>query len=446
MLPFREVRYLVRVLSAVLVLIALAALARTAAAQDFEHEPINYATATPDNCVSQLQAKLDSGQAALTYDPQVGYLKSVLDSLNVPVSSQTLVFSKTSLQGQRIGPRTPRALYFNDDVYIGFCQNGEVVEVSAVDPQLGAVFYSVDQEASEKPRFERQIDNCLICHGSNHTRGVPGHFIRSVYVDSVGYPVLAMGTHRIDHTSPLSKRWGGWYVTGTHGRQEHLGNLIVQGKQEREPVDNAAGQNVTDLSSRFRTKAYLSGHSDLVALMVLEHQADAHNLLTNANFKTREALYAEDRLNRELGEPDGHRWESTTTRIRSACEMLVKYLLFSDEAALTEPLQGSTTFAEDFAARGLRDPQGRSLRDFDLQRRLFKYPCSYLIYSKSFDALPAEAKDQVYRRLWDVLSGADQSKSFAHLTQEDRTAIREILLATKTGLPEYWTSAAVKTP
>lgn len=412
-------------------------------AQDFEHEPINYITAATDNSVSQLQIRLNDGKAQLQYDERVGYLKAVLESLQVPVSSQTLVFSKTSLQRHKISPRTPRALYFSDDVYVGFCQGGDVVELSAVDPQLGAVFYTLDQEQSDAPRFTRQIDNCLLCHGSSHTRGVPGHFIRSVYVDGVGFPVLAMGTHRIDHTSPISKRWGGWYVTGTHGDQPHLGNLIVNGKHEREPVENAAGQNVTDLTSRFKTSAYLSPHSDLVALMVLEHQTEAHNLLTRANFQTREALYSEARLNKELGEPDGNRWDSTNTRIRSSCEALVKYLLFCDEAPLTGSLQGTTAFAKEFAERGLRDSQGRSLRDFNLQTRLFKYPCSYLIYSRSFDGLPAEAQNLVYRRLWEVLSGTDRGKSFAHLSEGDRTAIREILIATKPGLPDYWKSPTV---
>jgi hypothetical protein len=420
------------------VLIGFGAMARTSWAQDFEHEPINYATATPANPISRLQARLDDGSTKLKFDEQCGYLKSVLEELQIPISSQTLVFSKTSLQRHRITPRTPRALYFNDETYIGFCYNGEVLEVSVADPQLGAVFYTLDQEESVQPRLVRQVDNCLLCHGSNHTRGVPGHFIRSVYADGVGFPVLAMGTHRIDHTSPISQRWGGWYVTGTHGDQKHLGNLVVVGKQDREPVDNTAGQNVTDVSSRFKTSAYLSPHSDLIALMVLEHQSEAHNLLTRANFQAREALYSEARLNKELGEPEGHRWESTTTRIRSSCEALVKYLLFCDEAPLTAPLQGTTSFATDFASRGPRDPAGRSLRDFDLQSRIFKYPCSYLIYSPSFDQLPDEARSRVYQRLWDVLSGTDKSKTFAHLSEADRQAIREILIATKPDLPDYW--------
>jgi len=409
--------------------------------QDFEREPINYLTAPTDNPVSRLQDRLDSGDSKLEFDDRVGYLKSVLRELDVPESSQMLVFSKTSLQRHRIAPKTPRAIYFNDDMYVGFCQHGDVAEFSAVDPQLGTVFYTLDQEQSATPKFTRQNDNCLICHASTQTRSVPGHLVRSVYVDAVGFPVFAMGTHRIDHTSPISKRWGGWYVTGTHGEQTHLGNLIVSGKQVREPVDNTSGHNVTDLSTLFKTSAYLTPHSDLVALMVLEHQVETHNLITRAGFTTREALHAEARLNKDLNESEGHRWQSTTTRIQSAGNELVKFLLFSGEAALTAKLRGTSNFATEFAARGPRDPQGRSLRDFDLERRLFKYPCSYLIYSRSFDALPREAKDFVYRRLWEVLSGADKSKDFAHLTDDDRTALREILIATKPDLPDYWTQA-----
>lgn len=414
-------------------------------AQDFEREPINYAAATADNVVSQLQERLGRGQVTLERESGTGYLRSVLKELNVPVSSQMLVFSKTSLQRHRIAPRTPRAIYFNDDVYVGFCQHGDVLEFSAADPKLGGVFYTLDQNPDEKLKFVRQVDNCLLCHGSTHTRGVPGHFVRSVYVDSVGFPVLAMGTHRIDHSSPISKRWGGWYVTGTHGEQSHLGNLVIQGKQVREPVDNASGQNVTDLGERFKTDSYLTPHSDLVALMVFEHQAECHNLITLAHFQTREALYAESRLNKDLGEPEGHRWGSTTTRINSAGEALVKYLLFCDEAPLTAKFQGTTSFANEFASRGPRDPQGRSLREFDLQRRLFKYPCSYLIHSRAFDELPGETKDFVLRRMWEVLSGTDRTKDFSHLSAADRIAIREILLATKPDLPDYWKETPPKT-
>lgn len=409
-------------------------------AQDFEREPIRYATARTDNAVSQLQDQINHGTIQLDFEKRLGYLPSLLRSLNIPISSQTLVYSKTSMQRERISPQTPRAIYFNDQTYVGFCQNGNALELSTVDPQLGAVFYTLNQESVPSPSFVRQTDNCLSCHGSTSTRGVPGNLIRSVYADRTGLPVLSMGTHRIDHSSPIEHRWGGWYVTGTHGQQSHRGNLIVSGNHQQEPVDNSAGQNVQSLEGRFETSNYLSSHSDLIALMVLEHQVEGQNLLTRANFQTREAQHFEQQLNRELGERNDHRWDSTNSRIRNACESLVRYLLFSDEAKLTEPLRGTCVFEVEFANRGPRDVQGRSLRDFDLARRLFRYPCSYLIYSRQFDELPAEAKEIVLRRIWEVVSGTDSSREFAHLSSTDRQAILEIVRATKSGLPDYWLS------
>lgn len=405
---------------------------------DFEREPINYATAPADNPVSRLEGRLHAGQARLEHETSFGYLRSLLRELAVPESSQALVFSKTSLQRHCIGPRAPRAIYFSDEAYVGFCQAGKVLEISAVDPGLGAVFYTLEQKPDGQPHFTRQGDSCLICHGSAPTRGVPGHLVRSVFPDPTGQPLLSSGTYRIDHTSPLKQRWGGWYVTGTHGDQTHLGNLVVRGQQASLEIDNRAGLNVRDLGRRFDCTAYPNGHSDIVALMVLEHQTEAHNLLTRAGFQARQALHQEAALNRELKQPLDHRWDSTTSRIKAAGEPLVKYLLFSGEAVLTAPVQGTSSFAADFVRHGPRDSRGRSLRDFDLERRLFRYPCSYLIYSPSFDALPGEVKDYVLRRVWEVLVGRDCGKDFAHLTANDRQAVREILLATKAGLPDYW--------
>ncbi len=420
---------------------ALALLACCAAARagDIEAPPISYGTAPEDNAVSRLQERLDSGRAKLTHEDGFGYLRSLLRELDVPASSQVLVFSKTSFQRHRIAPQTPRALYFNDDVYVGFCQNGDVLEVAAADPRLGMVFYTAEQAKADRPRFSRQDDACLICHGSSQNQGFPGALVRSVYVDPEGLPILSAGSHRTDHSSPLEERWGGWYVTGKSGRQMHLGNLIVRDKGRPEASENAAGVNLTDLAGRIKAERYLNGgSSDIVALMVLEHQAEMHNRLIRADFLTRTALHDEAELNKALGKPADNHWDSTATRIKSACEPLVQYLLFAKEAPLTDRVEGASDFAKEFSKRGPRDAQGRSLRDFDLERRLFKYPCSYLIYSASFDGLPAAAKEYVYRRLWEVLSGKDTSEAFRHLTAADRRAVLEILLATKENLPDYW--------
>lgn len=405
---------------------------------EFDHEPINYSITQPNDCIARLQKRIDEGSARLEAKGSQGYLASVLRELNVPVSSQMLVYSKTSLQRHRIAPDTPRALYFNDDVYIGYCQNGDVLEVSAVDPQLGTTFYTLDQNVSDKPRFARQTDSCLLCHSSTQAQNIPGHLVRSVYSDPAGFPILSSGSFRIDQTSPIEKRWGGWYVTGEHGTQKHLGNLIVRGKQQPEEIDNSSGQNVTDLSQLLEVDAYLTGHSDIVALMVFEHQTMAHNLLTRANFVTRQALHYEATLNRELKEAPGHRWASTLSRIKSVGEPLVQYLLCSNEAPLKSAIQGTSGYADEFMKAGPRDSRGRSLRDLDLKTRLFKYPCSYLIYSPSFEQLPTDVREFVLDRLWNVLQGRETSKEFAHLSQADRTAIREILTETLPNLPEYW--------
>jgi hypothetical protein len=412
--------------------------AAPAAADDFDREPINYSTATPDNAVAALQRRLDAGEATLEHSDRFGYLPAVLEALGVPQSSQTLVFSKTSLQRERIAPRTPRAIYFSDDVYVGYCRQGPVMEVSAVDPQLGAVFYTLDQQRSDAPRFVRQTDNCLLCHASSRTEGVPGHLVRSVYADRGGFPVLSAGSYRTDHTSPLAERWGGWYVTGTHGDQPHLGNRTFTDRTAHEPAGGTEGQNVLDVSDHFNTDHYLTPHSDIVALLVLEHQVMGHNLIARAGFLARQALHHEAELNRQMGEPPDHRWDSTDSRLRSAAEPLVKFLLMSGEAPLTARVAGTSEFAREFPLRGPRDARGRSLRDFDLQRRMFRVPCSYLIHSPAFDALPAEVRDRVWDRLAAVLRGDDASGDFAHLSAEDREAIGGVLRETRDGVTPDW--------
>ena len=400
---------------------------------DLDRDPINYKTAAAANPVARLQERIARGEAQLAFDDDRGYLASVLKELDVPQSSQVLVFSKTSFQRERITPKTPRALYFNDDVFVGFCFRGDVLEISSADANLGTAFYTLDQEPAGKPRFDRQTDSCLICHASSPTQSVPGHLIRSVYPDRYGMPILTAGTFRTDHASPLSERWGGWYVTGTHGKQQHMGNWVVQNKNNPTAEDHSAGQNVSSLRDRFTVANYLTPHSDVVALMVLEHQVEGHNRIARANVLTRQALHYEATLNRELKEPADKRWDSTTRRVQSACEPLVEYLLFAGEAKLTDPVAGTSGFAEEFARRGPFDKQGRSLREFDLKTRLFKYPGSYLVYSKALAGLPKEAKEYVFRRLREVLTGKVPSAPFAHLTPADRAAVSEILRDTLPG-------------
>jgi hypothetical protein len=423
-------------------LIGLTMFAATAVAQDIESEPINYSEATPRNAVTALLDRLAESKTTLDYEPEHGYLKSLLRALDVPESSQVLVYSKTSMQRDRIAPKTPRAIYFNDDVMIGFCLRGRVLEISAVDDVVGTAFYTLTQKPEAKPSPLRQTESCLICHSSSTNQGKPGHLVRSVFVDRQGNPLLASGSFRTDHASPLAERWGGWYVTGTSGRQMHLGNMICQESKRVEASDNEEGVNVLDLKDRFTTSLYPTPHSDIVALMVLEHQVGMLNRLSRGALETRMALHYEAEMNKALGRPADEKSDSARSRIRSAGEAIVQYLLFQDEVKLTDRVAGTSSFAADFAARGPRDSKGRSLRELDLETRLFRYPCSYLIHSRAFDSLPAEMKEFVYQRLWDILQGRSTGKNDPQLASEDREAILQILLETKQDLPDYWKAAS----
>lgn len=353
-----------------------------------DHSAIGYNKEPGTDAVSQLARRVASGEVRLTYDTTYGYLPSLLRELNVPESSQILVFSKTSFQAPRISPRMPRALYFNDEVSVGYVRGGDVLEMAAVDPKLGVVFYTLDQERTYRPKMERQ-QQCLQCHAAGSTLGVPGLVIRSVYPDRNGMPLFQAGSFLSDHRSPLKERWGGWYVSGSAGGAQHMGNTI----------DGKAGGDRTDLKEYFDTGAYLRPSSDIVALMVVEHQTRMTNLITRVGWETRMALHDREVMNKALGDAPGTPSESTDRRINNAVEELVKYLLFTDETPLTAPVTGDSGFAEEYQKGGVRDKKGRSLRDLDLKTRLMKYPCSPLIYSDAFRGLPQVARDRVLRRV-----------------------------------------------
>ena len=381
------------------------------------HPNINYLSGTTTDPVARLNEKLRSGSVVLRSEPTRGYLRSVLDALNVPVESQILVFSKTSFQQPRINPGNPRAIYFNDQVSVGWVRGGDVLEFAAHDPTQGTVFYTLAQPDTGPMEFRRNNVACVQCHSSEATSYVPGMFIGSVYPEKNGMPAYGPA-YLTDHRTPFELRWGGWYVTGDHS-STHLGNAVVTDPNNLEAMATLETSHVRSLAGRFDPEGYLSTDSDLVALLVLEHQAYMLNLITRIGWEAR------------VGDAAGRPLAATAAE-------LVDYMLFVDEAPLPKRIAGSTRFADVFQSRGPRDPKGRSLRDLRLSGRLMTYPCSYLIYSPAFDALPGVAKETIYQRLWEVLSDNVPSPRYARLTMEDREAILEILRATKPGLPEYF--------
>jgi hypothetical protein len=407
----------------------------------FEGPTINYLNAEVNDAVSILARQLERGEAKLEFDEERGYLPSLLDLLDVPHSSQTLVFSKTSLQLQRITPRRPRALYFNDDIYVGWCQNGEVVEIAATDAKQGATFYTLSQTKTKPPQFVRDRGQCLTCHASTRTQNVPGFLVRSVFASRAGHPILGSGTYTTDHRSPFEERWGGWYVTGTHGKMLHMGNKMFD--DEGKEHDLQPGSNLESLSDLISTEPYLTPHSDLVALMVLEHQTQVHNAIIAANYETREALQQSYDMNGFLNREPEFISESANRRIDTVAEKLVNYLLLKDEFTLPEPVKGTSGFAEEFQAKRPRDSQGRSLRQLNLTNRLFEYPCSFLIHSASFDGLPDEVRKRVIARIADILTSSEVPEGFAHLTPSARQSILAILRETK---PEFQAIATASTP
>jgi hypothetical protein len=381
-----------------------------------DHPAIRY-TEPANDPVARLDQRLAGGKAKLEFRSDLGYLPSLLENLGVNPDSQMLVFSKTSIQAAKISPRNPRELFFNDDVMVGRVRGGDFLELAALDPRQGYVFYTLDVQKADQPRFVRR-DTCLQCHHGPATLGVPGIMVGSVYPDATGMPASRMGNPVTDDRTPIQNRWGGWYVTGTLGGMQHKGNAVARDQSRPDMLETQGTQNLISLEKKFDATGYMSGLSDVVALMTLEHQTRMTNLMTRVGWDAR------------IGTDE--------TKINSEVEELVTYMLFADETRLYDPVQGVSTFTKTFPQRGPRDKQGRSLRDFDLQKRLFRYPLSYMIYSAEFDSMPDHVREHVYLRIYDVLTGKDQSERFMRLSNEDRQNVLAILRDTKPDLPAYW--------
>jgi hypothetical protein len=402
---------------------------------DASHPAIQYGRPARDP-VAELNRKLLDGTAHLQFDDKQGYLRSVLEQLKVPIQSQIVVFSRTSVQMFRINPQNPRTLFFNDSVAVGWVRDG-FVELAAEDPEQGVIFYTLGQKQVDKPIFTRS-DTCLSCHVSYNSLGVPGMLVRSVFPGPDGTPVRELGDYITDDRSPFEERWGGWYVTGHSGSARHMGNTVVADPSKPEFTIADQSLNLGSLKGRFETDAYLSPYSDIVALMVFEHQMHMTNLLTRAGWDTRSSLYEEQMGDTEKSRASRH--AATLRMLDDTARELVDYMLFIDEPPLPDKIKGTSGFAEEFSTRGPRDSRGRSLREFDLQRHLMRYPCSYMIYSEAFESLPQEAKEAIYERLWRVLSSQEKSEKYSRLSLADRRAVVEILRETKNELPVYFQS------
>lgn len=385
------------------------------------HPAIEYVTRPTHDVVADLNRRLEDGTASVAFEENTGYLRSVLDALHVPAQSQMLVMSKTGIQALYTSPENPRAMYFNDAVTVGYIRGAPLVELAVQDPQQGVLFYTLDQKPHARPLFERRRD-CLRCHQVYSTLHVPGLVARSVFVAPDGLPLGQFGSYDPDDRSPFRQRWGGWFVTGTHGAMRHMGNAIVTNVEQAATMVSDRTLNRTSLEGLFDARGYLSAHSDIAALMVFQHQVRMTNLMTRIGWEARLAAYE-------------HRLDLANGPLRDGVTELVDSLLFVDEEPLTAAIKGTSGFAEMFAAQGPADSGGRSLRQLDLERRLMRYPCSYTVYSAAFRALPTEVREAIYGRMWEVLSGREARPKYARLSEADRRAVVDILRNTLPDLP-----------
>jgi hypothetical protein len=405
--------------------------------EPFEEPPLNYSATQTNDRATAINATFQRRADEIRSMPAKKRLKWLLDEMGVPIESQIFVFSKTSMQRDLINPETPRVLYFSDEAYVGWSVTGSF-EVSVFDAKLGTTFYLLDQHATkDEPLLERSGD-CLLCHSRHeHT---PSLRTRTIFPDANGEPLSGSGSSNIAPSTPLAERWGGWYVTGTKAPFEHRGNLTGKKIDDFEGPAAQPTRNLLSLEGVVDTRRYLLKTSDVVPLLMHDHQVHVHNVLSTANQDARIALHRWPAMREILGLPaNAPPQGSCVVVFDSQAEKILDALLCRDEAAWPEEgIQSDGVFAAAYAKTRKPEPKGRSLRDLNLETRLFRYRCSPLIYSKSFATLPKELHDIVLLRLSSGLRAFPPTPSFGHLPDDERAAIHEILSATLPNLPAGW--------
>jgi hypothetical protein len=378
--------------------------------------PHLYLQRTLSDPFTRLKGQIEGGAVALDQYSPKAFLKSLLGALKVPEESQVLVFSTTSLQLSLISPGNPRAIYFNEDVYVGFIPGGKI-EILSLDPELGGIFYIFPiPRMGEKLQPERS-GRCMNCHSTADSRYIPGLVLQSVVPAPSGGSLDAFRQEETGHQIPYNQRFGGWYVTGQGGMTNHWGNLI--GRMQAGEI----ARQMIEPGQRFDFGKYLVPQSDLLAHLLLEHQAGFVNRVLEATYRTRSLLHA----------GGGQLNAAQDAELDGQARDLVRYILFADEPSLpNEGVQGEPTFKTAFLRSRRAASNGGSLKDFDLRQRLFKNRCSYMIYSPIFTALPSEIKRRVFRELASALRDSD--KVYPHLQSEEKERIRTILKDTLPGL------------
>ena len=390
-----------------------------AAFDDFEAAPHSYYERVLRDPFTQLKPALESGEIVLDRSSEKGFVLSLLKALNIPASSQLLLFSTTSLQLSLISPGNPRALYFNENIYLGWVPGGKI-EIASIDPELGAVFYIFDLPRAERPIAIERSNRCMNCHAGSETAHVPGLVIKSVIPGPSGGSLDAFRIDLTGHAIPFSERFGGWYLTGHGSLTNHWANLL--GKMNSGTLSTSPIQP----GERFDWSRYPVATSDILPHLIHEHQAGFVNRVTEAIYRVRAARF----------NSRGKSSDELNTEIRCQAKVITDYLLFRDEAPLPAPIVGDASFKEEFLRQQRKSSAGASLKEFDLQDRLFKYRCSYMIHTPLFSNLPAALKAEVFANLKSALQG--DSPDYAYVPAAEKKRIAAILRETLPDLPAEW--------
>ena len=387
----------------------------------FDQSPHDYWKRPLTDRFSQLKTQMESGRIALDGDSEKAFLLRLLRALDIPATSQMLVFSTTSLQLRLISPANPRALFFNEDVYVGYIPGGRI-EVVSIDPDLGGIYYIFDIPRGGQPLQAERSNRCMNCHASEDTGYVPGLVVKSVIPGPHGGSLDAYRQGLSGHGVPFNDRFGGWYVTGYRGAAEHLGNFTGRLSPEGlTKIPIVPGQ-------LFDFTRYPVSTSDILPQLVHEHQAGFVNRVVAATYRTREILGKETLPDAAGG--------AELDRLAGA---LTRYLLFADEMPLPAGgIEGDPAFKADFLRSRRAPANGASLKDFDLKTRLFRNRCSYMIYSTAFRGLPPAIKQRVYRRLSQALNLSAPDAEYAFLPAAEKQTIHGILRGTIPDLPPGW--------
>ena len=382
---------------------------------NFEDKIHSYHEKKPDDPFAQLKNELESKKIDLNFQNEKDYLNWLLNELYISKHSQLLVYSTTSLQLSRISPYNPRAIYFSDDLYLGYVPGGQI-EVIGIDPQLGAIPYIFDlpqKNEIKHPKIYRST-RCMKCHASQEFGGSPSLLLSSVIPAHGGGTIDSFRKNSFGHEIQFKDRFGGWHITG------HNPFPISWANQIGVMSNNKVGRIPNPPGKYFKWEKYPTKSSSIISHLLLEHQVGFTNRCIDIIYRYRELISKTSNL-----EIDQKRKKF----ISQGTGKLLNYLLFKNEVPLENfRITSNDAFLNDFQTSSNNSSK---LRRLNLKSRLFDYRCSYMIFSNSFSGLPLEFKIELFNQLFKIMAPKQKSvpDEFSYLEEKEREIIHQVLTA-----------------